>query len=170
MDDDTEVVYSCSITWHNELYVFGGSSMKTQISRVNNCHLERVGNLEFDHSRGDCVNVADERIYLCFGRYEESDLCRVGSTPLGHFTVITPSNHKHARTRIATNNGNLNAFNNAFEKTVFISDVILAVGGEYSRRAELLSVNGNKWADIDPYPLVNVMGIDIFNYLIISDL
>ena len=111
--NDVEVYHSCSLTWHNELYVYGGNSEKTQISKVTACRLERVGELTFTHNFGDCVNVADEQIYLCFNhRNRDLKKCRVGSSPMGQFGEILPSHFDHANTRIATNNG----------KTVRLSD------------------------------------------------
>lgn len=62
IDDDTEVERSCSLTWHNKLYVFGGKRQKKQISRVDSCGLHRIGSLAFEHVYGDCVTVADARI------------------------------------------------------------------------------------------------------------
>lgn len=111
VDNDAEVYNSCSITWHNELYVYGGNIKKTQISKVNACRLEPVGELTFEHNYGDCVNVANEWIYLCFD-YDNANKCRVGSTPLGQFNEITPSHYDHRATKIATNNGELKTFFN----------------------------------------------------------
>ena len=34
IDNDVEVTYSCSITWQNELYVFGGHLKRTQVSKM----------------------------------------------------------------------------------------------------------------------------------------
>ena len=104
IDDDCEVRQSCSITWGNEIYVFGGTRVRTQISKVTDCHLERVGTLAFEHRYGDCVNVADYLIYLCFD-YWTTQKCRVGSSPIGQFNAITSSHYDHQNTRIATNNG-----------------------------------------------------------------
>ena len=66
IDNDAEVYESCSLVWQNELYVYGGYSKKRQISKVNACVLEKIGELTFNHNKGDCINVADERIYICF--------------------------------------------------------------------------------------------------------
>ena len=63
---DTEVYYSCSITWKGAFYVFGGVSEKTQISVVDDCKLTRVGTLPFELYRGACTNVNDQEFYLCF--------------------------------------------------------------------------------------------------------
>ena len=107
IDNDAEVSRSCSIVWNNQLYIFGGKSMKTQISKVSNCRLERVGELAFNHAFGACTNVADDRIYLCFDE-KNAKKCRVGSTPLGQFNEINPSHYDHRATRIATDDSELN--------------------------------------------------------------
>ena len=54
---------------------------------------------------------------------------------------------------------------NVWNDNLFISDVIIAVGdGKTKRtRAELLSVNGNKWNKVDSYPfLVNGIYMQIW--------
>ena len=114
IDDDAEVDESCSIIWNNDLYVYGGKRKKTQISKVTKCRLEKVGTLAFAHSNGDCLNVADEQIYLCFD-YWTKKTCRMGSSPMGHFTAITDSNYDHQMTRIATDGGEM-------EKSIYKSD------------------------------------------------
>ena len=110
INNDTEVFHSCSITWYNELYVYGGDSKKTQISKVTDCRLEQVGELEFEHKQGDCVNVADEQIYLCFDQNNGWKKCRVRTAPLGQFNEITSSHYDHRATRIATDDSELKSF------------------------------------------------------------
>ena len=151
IDGNAKVFQTCSLTWQNEQYIFGGSrDYKQQILKVNSCKLELVGALSFDHIEGGCVNVANNQIYMCFnnhiGDYRQ---CRVGSSPLGQFKVIPPSRVDHQAAKIATNNGEWNNF----DKSNFILDVIIAVGSFFEHnKAELLSVNGHKWTDIDDYP------------------
>ena len=65
--DDTSVWLSCSLTFQNQHYVFGGSSgYVRQISRTVGCRLQRIGDLPFDHYYAACTAVGDDRIYLCF--------------------------------------------------------------------------------------------------------
>merc|ERR1711892_844802 len=45
VDERSEVYNSCSLTWENELFVFGGYKRKTQISKVTSCRLEPIGQL-----------------------------------------------------------------------------------------------------------------------------
>ena len=66
IDEEAEVYGSCSLTWQNELYVFGGDTQRTQISKVQSCRLAPIGQLAFEHYFGDCVNVAGNAIVLCF--------------------------------------------------------------------------------------------------------
>ena len=107
IDELTEVIYSCSLTWENEFYVFGGGSKKTQISKVTSCRLSRIGQLAFEHKYGDCVNVASKKVVLCFNVASSGDhkKCREASSPTGAFSEMTLSQYEHAETRIATNDG-----------------------------------------------------------------
>ena len=110
IDSEAQVYGSCSLTWQNELYVLGGYNTRTQISKMNKCRLEPVGELPFDHYYGDCVNVADGRVYVCFNSYDSVDKkkCRVASSPYGLFDEISLSLYDHSQTRIATNDGEWN--------------------------------------------------------------
>ena len=109
--EGTEVKYSCSMTWQNELYIFGGGKQnirgKRQISKLIGCQLTRIGELEFDHYWGACANVADAKLYLCFN-WESGDLnkCRVATSPTGVFEEVNQSNYNHCQTRIAASEGN----------------------------------------------------------------
>ena len=102
MGENTEVRYSCGLTWRNQHFVFGGSVHKTQVSKINNCKLESVGQLTFYHSFGACANVADNQIYLCFndtpGDYKK---CRMSSSPTGTFEDALDSISEHRRIRIS---------------------------------------------------------------------
>ena len=102
MGENTQVFYSCSITWRNKHYVFGGKTEKKQISQIVGCELKRMGNLAFDHYYGACTTVSESLIYLCFndapGDYKK---CRVATSPLGQFEEINASTDDHRHTRIA---------------------------------------------------------------------
>ena len=41
-DSRTEIYQSCSVTWRNINYVFGGAKQPQQISRLSSCGLTRV--------------------------------------------------------------------------------------------------------------------------------
>ena len=50
---ETEVYHSCSVTYRNRFYIFGGNERRRQISEVTHCELKRIGTLGFDHYAGD---------------------------------------------------------------------------------------------------------------------
>ena len=95
----TEVFNSCSVSFRNKFYVFGGRDETRQISEVAQCQLRRVGTLDFDHYFAACTNVDNREIYLCFD-YNDEKQCRSSVDPLGNFTEIAAStyDHRHART------------------------------------------------------------------------
>ena len=97
---------SCSLSWRNQFFVFGGFSQKRQISQLVGCELSRVGTLDFDHYYGGCTNVADDRMYLCFNIGDSNDYkkCRVASDPMGSFTEVSKSAFEHRYTRVASSN------------------------------------------------------------------
>ena len=70
---DTEVYYSCGLTYRGEHFVFGGQSKKTQIAKIDGCQLKIVGQLSFQHRKGACANVAEEKVFLCFNSNDSSD-------------------------------------------------------------------------------------------------
>ena len=108
IDNKAEVKYSCSLTWQNELYVFGGSAWQTnrQISKVTSCRLASIGQLAFEHVLGDCVSVAGNAIVLCFNNADgDYKKCRMASSPTGEFSEMEQSRYEHIFTRIATNDG-----------------------------------------------------------------
>ena len=43
-----EVFCSCSTTFNNRMYIFGGAENKRQISEVTGCELKQIGQLGFD--------------------------------------------------------------------------------------------------------------------------
>ena len=105
---DTEVDMSCSITWQNELFVFGGARMKRQISKLVGCSLTNVGQLSFDHKYGACSNVANRMLYLCFNSdYGDEKKCRFASSPNDEFEEISDSSYEHEFTRIGSSDRKL---------------------------------------------------------------
>ena len=102
MGENTQVYYSCSITWRNKHFVFGGYNEKKQISQLIGCELKRVGSLAFDHFFGACTTVGDNLIYLCFN-YASGDYkkCRMATSPIGQFEEINASTYNHHYVRIA---------------------------------------------------------------------
>jgi len=66
--DKTDVYESCSVTYQNRFYIFGGHYEKRQISMINGCKLERTGDLNFDFYYGSCgaFSMPEEVVLLCF--------------------------------------------------------------------------------------------------------
>ena len=102
--ENTEVWHSCSVTFRNRFYVFGGGNQKRQISEVTKCGLSRIGSLNFDHENGACSNVDDREIYICFDSnsdLESTKQCRSAVNPLEKFTKIALSSYDHLNARTA---------------------------------------------------------------------
>ena len=108
LGQNTEVYYSCSLTWHGQFFVFGGNEEKSQISIINGCRLERVGSLDFDQSYGGCANVNDQSVYLCFNRATaDNKKCRVANDPFGEFQEIEETVYNHKETLIGASRGKI---------------------------------------------------------------
>ena len=104
---NTTVFWSCSVTYRNRFYVFGGNialEQHRQISEVTQCELRRIGTLDFGHRLGACSNVDDRKIYLCFSYEFEADRrqCRSAVDPLQKFTEIAPSTYNHTSATAAS--------------------------------------------------------------------
>ena len=101
-DSNAEVHRSCSLTWHNGFYVFGGRSNKRQISQVKGTRLTSIGTLTFDHYIATCDVMAGEKIFLCFNFHSnDSKRCRLALSPLAKFSQIQQSKHHHRSASIA---------------------------------------------------------------------
>ena len=99
-DDTVEALYSCSINWNNQLFIFGGGSSGRQISRLTGHKLERVGTLSFYQSNGGCSVMNNKFIYLCFNHaYTDHKRCRRSTGPLEQFSQVALSTHDHSQAR-----------------------------------------------------------------------
>ena len=159
----TEVYLSCSVKFRNEFYVFGGESkQKTQISKVTDCSLKKIGKLEFDFAYGACAVVNEESIYLCFNRFEKQ--CHVGSDPVKPFSKITQSQFYHDSTRIAASDGNHLNFNLFY---ICFLAFILAVGsgssGSQHKLVEKYEFGTMSWVSLGEYPFDMVQTILTFS-------
>ena len=104
---DTEVEHSCSIVWNNEMYVFGGLSKVNQISKVENCQLNLIGQLNFRMHKGACTKFRSS-ILVCFPEADNEATCRKclrADSPLETFQAVKDSTHCHKSTRIANDGG-----------------------------------------------------------------
>ena len=147
--EETEFYDSCSVTYRNRFYVFGGYNNMQQISEVTECELRRIGTLGFDHNDGACSNVDDREIYLCFHRYDTSQ-CRSAVDPLGMFTKIAPSTYYHKFARTA-------ASPSKFQVTYILisfSAKLLAVGSfnPGNVKTEMYLTEIGRWETLQDYP------------------
>lgn len=148
----TRVACSCSVLWHGEMWFFGGDYYRTQISQIDNdnCELKRIGDLPFRLDEGDCVNVNERKIVLCFD-FDKPDRCHETTSegPLGEMKRKRDAIYDHRETRIATNG-------------VFI----LAVGSSRPAHshAELLTIEEDAWHVQPDFPFHD----DIYGFAMIA--
>ena len=98
--------------YNGEMYVYGGATSSTvdsQIAKISNCLVHKVGTLSFNFVVGACT-VAGDEIYLCFDYYGDERTCYTSNNPLGPFTEIQKSIHTHRRIKIASSNSKINQF------------------------------------------------------------
>ena len=102
MGTNTFASLSCSMTWKNRFYVFGGEkSFDKQISRLDQCRLTRVGSLNFPFGYSSCTNMANEKLFLCF-HMQYLKTCYYAKDPLGEFTKSSYSFQDHRHIKIAS--------------------------------------------------------------------
>lgn len=87
------------------MFVFGGRHERHQISQIRDCHLERVGSLEFEFWDGACATSSLDQVVLCFVKADNNDECYVSSAPSGPYETIQRSIYSHMSTRIASSDG-----------------------------------------------------------------
>ena len=101
------------------MFIFGGVNQNHQISKVENCRLTSIGQLNFSMYLGACTNVGNELIFICFHDWNDSSTyrkCLKSNEPLATFREARDSTHPHVETRIGNNGGMVN-----FELQRFIS-------------------------------------------------
>ena len=106
----SQVYWSCSLTWRNELFVFGGIPNRRQISKLVKYSLKVIGSLSFDHKYGSCTNLANKKLFLCFNSdfNSQSDYkkCRWTDEPLGVFEDAALTTYNHNRgSRVSSSEG-----------------------------------------------------------------
>ena len=75
------VSWSCSLTWKNNFYIFGGwGDQNKQISKLVGCKMTRLGSLSFDFYAGGCANMNNRRLFLCFD-YSHTRDCHYADEP-----------------------------------------------------------------------------------------
>ena len=97
-DSNTQAIWACSVEWQNQMYIFGGSVERRQISKLFGHKVERLGSLTFDYRNGGCSAMNNQYIFLCFshGDYRR---CRRSIGPLNIFSEVALSNHNHQATK-----------------------------------------------------------------------
>ena len=105
MLDETEAYRSCSVTFQNEMWMFGGFTEMRQVSKVVGCTLKRVADLTFDFHEGACT-VGRNEVYLCFDNWQKNGKkCWKSQNPQGEYARIADTSYEHSEIRIAASNG-----------------------------------------------------------------
>ena len=95
------------------MFIFGGQEEDHQISKVEDCRLKSVGQLNFRMVDGACTNVADEAVFICFHDiydFSTGKKCWKASQPLDTFKALSLySTYSHRMTRIGNNGGKLDS-------------------------------------------------------------
>ena len=106
-EERTGVYQSCSLTFQNKMFVFGGlNQFIDQISIVDKCSLKRFKSLPFHFISGGCA-VSSDLVYLCFG-YSGYHKCDYASDTDMNFQQLTSKAiYHHKTTRIAGSPGKL---------------------------------------------------------------
>merc|ERR1712106_93827 len=125
----------CSLTFQNQFYFLGGS-YSTQISRVENCKLERIGDLAIEMRYATCTATANE-ILMCFAS-NNSKQCYKGPTPFNITEPIEQTQYDHSYTYMSSSERHA-----------------LAVGsgiGSVQNGVELLDLSTWQWDTRAAYP------------------
>ena len=135
------------------MFIFGGYSRYHQISKVENCRLTSIGQLNFSMKKGACTNVGNELVFICFYNVYDSSTdkkCWKASEPLATFQAARDSSYTHRETRVGNDGGTVLSI----IEIHFSSEKILAVGSyePYNVKAEWLDVTRNVWESLPDYP------------------
>ena len=105
-DWQTDTRFSCSVTWKNQFYVFGGENEPQQISRLIAHKLTKVGSLEFSFSGGACTQMNNKLVFLCFDSKDKRK-CWKSANPLNSYKSIPSSNSDHGYIQISASKSKL---------------------------------------------------------------
>ena len=129
---------SCSFAWLNTLYILGGSNQQRQVSRLEGCHLSRVGNLPFNLKFGTCATIDSRAIVACFdtsNKRSQVRACHITTDPLDTWLALPKSTFNHRGIKIAAT-----------------TSEILAVGSLWPSHAKSETMMGTQWSIEDDYP------------------
>ena len=100
---------NCGVLFKGNFYVYGGDRSSTyhQIAKVQNCKLEKIGELPFRLTWGGCA-ANSNTLFLCFnyrGNDEDYKTCHVSSEATEKFIEIPRSHEWHCQIRTAASEG-----------------------------------------------------------------
>ena len=105
-------MHSCSITYKDEFYIYGGKNNRRKISKLdcNKSEVRVMGKLKFDFFNGTCT-TNNEFVFLCFSN-ENAKQCykSVSALPTKWWTWFTyapKTKFNHKAGTIAASSGNL---------------------------------------------------------------
>ena len=102
LGNGVSVSWSCSLTWKNNFYIFGGAGgQKRQRSKLVGCKMTRLGSLSFDFTAGGCASLNSRRLFLCFDEHHAKN-CYYADEPEGIYHKTQPSTSSHKFSRIAS--------------------------------------------------------------------
>jgi len=138
----------CSVVYKNDMLIFGGSSMKTSIVKVENCGIQKIqGNLPYNNMKyHDCkVYEPEDYVMLCFPSGSYKNCWRYN----GEKTVTAESSvNSHQYGKLAN-----------------IGEYLLAIGDVSQATVELF--DGQAWRLVGPF-IIETIYYD-FDTLTIAD-
>jgi len=137
-DLNTEVYESCAATLDGEMFVLGGWNEKKQISKVQNCKLNRVGEMPFDFYEGAC-NTFPFGIMLCFSHDAKQECHSFHGT-----SFKTEPSSKFSHDRVSA----LGSYRNS----PFVTGSYDSTNG---LKTEFLNFNAEEWNGTKDYPFSN---------------
>ena len=160
-EENTEVDSSCSLTWQNSFYVYGGNKNRYQISQVVGKELKLIGRLKYLLYLGACSVMKMNKIFLCFSMWGERN-CRVSTNPKGPFYYIqAESHHEHSYSDIDTSDCK---WFNSDNHLLSISAQLLVIGAHRpkNKKVEIYNDERGDWTTIGDYPY-SLSWSDIFS-------
>ena len=108
-DENISIWQSCSVSFRDEFYFYGGIDSRQIVSlRCNKNGFQRLGKLKFDFVDGSCI-ANKQLIFACFGN-ENRHQCYKSKYPVPFswwewFTVVPPTEALHILGTVAVSEG-----------------------------------------------------------------